>query len=139
MSSLVEWLDAELERGKVKEVLVVRIHGAPTGDDSGDQPKSNRRWFYQVFAPLSTLLNVRQTGQLAYSDITLDLLREKWEGKVRITPVVFEFDNPDGSDPPLSWHLNEEEKDAIEKSWENELNGSDFNKSETFLERAQGN
>jgi predicted acylesterase/phospholipase RssA len=139
MSSLVEWLDAELEKGEVKEVLVVRIHGAPTGDNSDNQRISNRRWFYQVLAPLSTLLNVRQTGQLSYSNITLNLLREKWEGQVRITPVVFEFDNPNGPDPPLSWHLNEEEKAAIEKSWANKLKGSDFNTSKEFLERAQDN
>lgn len=126
ISSLVEWLDAELEKGDVEKVLVLQIRGSRTGGNYDFE--SNRGWFYQAFAPLGTLLHVRDTGQLSHNDIELDLLKDKWEEKSKreeknamITPVVFEFS---GADPPLSWHLNEQEKENIEADWSKELKGS---------------
>lgn len=119
ISSIVEWLDAELYKGNIKRVLVLQILGSRTGGDLTF--KTSRGWFYQAFAPLGTLLHVRDTGQISHNDIELKLLIDKWNGKVSITPVIFEFR---GADPPLSWHLNEREKNAIELDWESEVNGS---------------
>jgi hypothetical protein len=120
LTSLVEWLDSELERAKdrVKKVLVVRIHGASTAGDCGF--KAGRGWFYQAFAPVATLLEVRNTSHLSNGEIQLRLLMDKWKGRVPILPVTFEFD---GEDPPLSWHLNDREKEAIRRGWEQELSG----------------
>lgn len=121
ISSLVEWLDAELEKGNIKKVLVVQIHGAPTGIDNY-QLQTNRGWFYQTYAPVGTLLHVRDTGQLSHNDVELKLLIDKWEEKhVDIEPVVFEFK---GTGAPLSWHLNDREKEDIEQEWEHEQDGS---------------
>jgi hypothetical protein len=103
----------------IQRVLVLRIRGASVTGDHEFKP--NRGWLYQVFAPISTLLRVRGTGQLSHSEIELHLLIDKWRGKVQIVPVTFEFD---GANPPLSWHLTEAEKDAIEQNWKAELNGS---------------
>ena len=68
------------------------------------------------------MLNVRDTGQRTYNDVELDLLQSKWKEKddhdVDIERAVFEFD---GADPPLSWHLTDEQKDSIRTEWREEL------------------
>jgi hypothetical protein len=136
ISSLVDWLDEELEGdSRIRRVLVLEIRGAPSGPGARGQeencptepldprdPKSNQQWFFQILAPPSTALNVRNTGQRTHNDVELDLLQGKWatnEGhRVEITRAVFEFD---GADPPLSWHLTEQQKRRIEEEWRNEL------------------
>lgn len=120
VSSLVEWLDAELSKdgNEAKKVLFIQIHGAPT--ERKTELKTNRGWFYQAFAPVSTLLRVRSTGQLSHNQVELALLIDYWKSKVEIKPVVFEFS---GENPPLSWHLNKKEKEAIEAEWKNEREG----------------
>ena len=144
ISSLVEWLDAELDKGVVKNVLVLEIRDKPTeacnnsepttpaeqpvspADPSTDERDSARGWFYQLFAPLGTLLGVRSTGQFSHNEIELKLLKDKWEEKeqqekVKITPVVFGYDGPK---PPLSWHLTEEQKEALREDWRKEVDGT---------------
>ena len=159
ISSLVEWLDAELDKGVVKNVLVLQIRDKPTeaciapedqptapaeanndksetttpaeqplspADPSNGERESARGWFYQLFAPLGTLLDVRSTGQFSHNEIELKLLKDKWEEKeqqerIEITPVVFGYDGPK---PPLSWHLTEEQKEALREDWREELNGT---------------
>lgn len=124
MSSLVEWLDHELKGGTIARVLVVRIRGAATEEKEGEEERKTKRgWFYQAFAPVSTLLQVRTAGQLFHSELELRLLIEKWRErqgkKVEITPVVFEFPE---AETPLSWHLNRKEKEAIEEEWRSNTN-----------------
>jgi hypothetical protein len=119
ISSLVEWLDRELSKPdqQIQKVLVLRIHDSRTGGSC--EFASSRGWFYQAFAPIATLLNVRSTSQLAHNEIQLKLLIEKWKDAVQIVPVVFEFN---GTNPPLSWHLNEREKEELRQKWQDELN-----------------
>jgi hypothetical protein len=141
VSSLVEWLDEEL-RGKseVKEVLVLEIRGARSGlgDErsteslkcqtepvvtpvSGEGQEDKRTWFSQILAPPQGALNVRNSGQRTHNDTELDLLQDKWraEGNVDITRALFEFD---GTNPPLSWHLTDEQKEKIRAEWKQEVN-----------------
>jgi hypothetical protein len=141
ISSLVEWLDEEL-RGKpeVKEVLVLEIRGARSGlGDTrgteslkcqtepvvkpvpGEVQEEKRTWFSQILAPPQGALNVRNTGQRTHNDTELDLLQDKWkaEGDVEITRALFEFD---GANPPLSWHLTDEQKETIRAEWNQEVN-----------------
>ena len=54
----------------------------------------------------------------AHNDIEIQLLQEKWKGRVSIQEVLFEF--PD-MEAPLSWHLTPEEKQAIRDSWANKM------------------
>ena len=131
ISSLVEWLDWKLESDPdIDRVLILEIRGAPTGsgyaqsspaDESSPDRRSARGWFYQLFAPAATVLNVRDTGQRTHNEVELDLLVEKWAEKdahrVEIQRIAFEFD---GADPPLSWHLTEKDKHAIEENWDDE-------------------
>ena len=139
--SLVEWLDEELERNHdIDQVLVVEIRGAggpcTTDEDQGtEQIKRKRGWFFQAFAPLRTVLNVRGPAQLQNNEAALDLLVQKWDEKgeetekedqqedeegehrVEISRAVFQFD---GTNAPTQWHLTPEQKRDIQKYWEAE-------------------
>jgi hypothetical protein len=105
MATMVEWLDAALQDtgNEIESVLVIQIHGAPVSSDLADKRHAKTRgWFFQAFAPISTLLSVRSAGQVAHNNIELELLQQKWSARVPIHTAKFEFGNPD---PPLSWHL----------------------------------
>jgi hypothetical protein len=118
MATLVEWLDEALAgaQEKIKSVLVIQIHGAPVDSDRREERHSKSRgWFYQAFAPIKTLLNVRTAGQVAHNDIELQLLQQKWSAAgVPIHTVIFEFSNRDA---PLSWHLTRDEVKDIKTAW----------------------
>jgi hypothetical protein len=138
ISSLVEWLDAQLERedSTIERVLIIEIRGArsrigPPDSEGcsmtrpgGRDRRSNRGWFYQAFAPASTVFNVRTAGQRTHNETELCLLIDKWRERrekteeVEITRAVFEFD---GADTPTSWHLTGKDKRAIQENWEAEL------------------
>ncbi|HEX8720976.1 MAG TPA: patatin-like phospholipase family protein [Pyrinomonadaceae bacterium] len=139
ISSLVEWLDRELSKPEstVKRVLVLQIRGASsartyTYDEAAPCPadpqqvytrESVRGWLYQAYAPLATLLHVRDTGQLSRNDVELNLLRERWRHDprgIQIVPTVFEFN---GAEPPLSWHLTDKQRRNIDLNWRAETHG----------------
>lgn len=121
MATLVEWLDDALSSpaNKVKEVLVIQIHGAklPNADELAVRRNSSARgWFYQAFAPISTMVNVRGAGQVAHNDVEFAFLREKWEESgVTVRTVTFEFPKEEA---PLSWHLTALDQAAIADAWE---------------------
>jgi hypothetical protein len=118
MSTLVEWLDAALERAEpqVKHVLVLQIRGAkvPVANAETVKRVSSRGWFYQAFAPLATMLSVWGAGQVSHNETAYGLLQRAWKGRVELHSVVLEFP---GDDPPLSWHLTAEQKQAILDAW----------------------
>lgn len=158
ISSLVEWLDDELEHDcktedgcKIKKVLIVEIRGARSGPGDlrtlspecktepvvSSEPGSKPGWFSQILAPPQGALNVRNTGQRTHNDTELDLLQDKWKARddVEITRALFEFD---GANPPLSWHLTAEHKDEIERQWRKEIDDPDdsckgWDRVRTFL------
>ncbi len=118
MATLVEWLDEALTSAgdSIESVLVLQIHGAPV-DGASSQPgkTSNRGWFYQLLAPITTLVSVRSAGQVAHNDIELALVQSKWNQKnIPVHSVLFEFQKPD---PPLSWHLTLSDKTMIAEQW----------------------
>ena len=117
MSSLVEWLDEALSGApEIKRVLVLQIRGSKVQTAHHDpQTMSSRGWFYQAWAPIATLLNVRTAGQLSHNEIEYSLLQRVWQlrGK-EIETVVFEFND---ENPPLSWHLTASQKLDIEMVW----------------------
>ncbi|HEU4837753.1 MAG TPA: patatin-like phospholipase family protein [Pyrinomonadaceae bacterium] len=122
MATLVEWLDEALDGAidKIKSVLVIQIHGAPVDSNLSEERHSKTRgWFYQAFAPIKTLLNVRNAGQVAHNDIELQFLQQKWAAAgVPIHSVIFEFGNRNA---PLSWHLTPTEVAAIRSAWKNDM------------------
>ena len=122
MATLVEWLDEALNGAgkKIESVLVIQIHGAPIDSDLRDERHAKTRgWFYEAFAPLKTLLNVRTAGQVAHNNIELGLLQQKWSAAgVPIHCVTFTFANPNA---PLSWHLTPAEVKDIRLAWKNDM------------------
>lgn len=121
MATLVEWLDEALQGAgdAVKKVLVLQVRCAPLNAPVTPQYKtSSRGWFFQAIAPIKALIEVRSAGQVAHNDIELALLQEKWRGRADVQSVTFEFP---GKEPPLSWHLTEEQKKAIRQAWETQM------------------
>jgi hypothetical protein len=123
MATLVEWLDEALNgaHGKIHKVLVLQIHSSPVTGEGAPPPgkprppaTTTRGWFFQLLAPTLALLNVRSAGQLAHNDIEFALLQEKWRGRVAVETVSFTFP---GRQAPLSWHLIQEQQQAIRDVW----------------------
>jgi hypothetical protein len=131
LSTLVEWLDEALSGSeKIQRVLILQIRGSTPGEDM--KLKTKRGWFYQAFAPIATMLHVRATGQFAHGEQEVRLLeRASFPRMVSIESALFQFCGPD---PPLTWHLTQRQKDAIETEWENELqSGKGWKKVKEFL------
>jgi hypothetical protein len=95
-------------------------------------------WFYQLTAPLKTLYNVRVTGQRSRGDLEFEDLKKYWETRqVSIKSVIFNFrladqmrekDEPAPNkdyEPPLSWHLSQDDTRRIEDAWEANLRTQD--------------
>ena len=122
MATLVEWLDEALtgDKGAVERVLVIQIRGSPETEDLRDERHAKSRgWFYQAFAPLTTLVAVRSAGQIAHNNIELELLRQKFAARgIAVESVLFEFHNPN---VPLSWHLTREEVGEIRATWRTKM------------------
>jgi hypothetical protein len=136
ISSLAQWLDEALYDGcGINQVLVVQIRAFPVGDDERQprkQPATQRGWFYQAFAPVSTLMNVRTAGQFAHNQVEFDLLQKVLKSRnIDLINAEFEFqsqppNNPPAScegvrqryTPPLSWHLTTQQKNAVRQEWE---------------------
>jgi len=118
MATLVEWLDAALNgaHDRIKDVLVIQIHGAPVNPDASAERHSKARgWFYQALAPLTTLAAVRTAGQIAHNYVELELLQRTWAQRgVAIDNVTFEFPDPNA---PLSWHLVPDEVQRVRVAW----------------------
>ena len=137
LTALTEWLNEALEeRAKVnrqpstpEKILVLQIRGFPEGTVA--HSKVNRGWFYQLYAPLSTLLGVWTVGQAATNVTELDLLQKYWGTKgIELVSIVFQPDPSVYSKAktrgkrgvlPLSWHLRKDDKDLIDEAWEYEL------------------
>jgi hypothetical protein len=99
--------------GSVRRVLLLQIRGAaPIGYVEG---RGQRGWFYQLFAPVQTLLSVRTLAQRSRNHTELRLLQEALRARgVELAYVEFTFPFPD---EPLSWHLSQSEIEAIEAGW----------------------
>jgi len=137
MSSLAAWLDQALksEGNEVKHVLVIQIHGAPTSPARDNHLGGYQSWLFQTYAPLSTIVGVRDGGQISHNNIEFDLLKrvENAEKKLEIDSALFEFKD-DGTTPlPLSWRLTQKQKDDIEKSWNLQLTGDDWVRVREFI------
>jgi len=139
MAALVECLDNELEKPAVDvtELMVIRIHSFPVGMNLS--PQKSRGFFFQTSVPVIALDNVRGAGQLSHSKVEFDLLQKRWRERagrrVDIELATFEYPNEDA---PLSWHLTDKQKQAIENAWRDKYvndPNSDLDKVKKFLAR----
>jgi hypothetical protein len=128
VSSVINWLDDGLRKMvDAKEelpshVLIIQIRSFP---ESTNEPQAvGRGWFFQTYAPLDGLLNVRTTAQLLRDRDALTMLAQRWaasptshQGSLqdRIRFATFTFN---GNDAPLSWAMNEAQKNAIHQRWD---------------------
>ena len=115
MATLLAWLDEALRApgNPVRRVLIIEIRASPP---SAEPPAlSWRGWPFQSYAPISAMLNVRDTGQLPRNEEELDLLRRFAAScNIDIEDSVFEYPPEDA---PLSWHLSPNDKKEIERCW----------------------
>lgn len=115
MATLLAWLDAGLwsSGNPVRSVLVIEIRASPPASEP--PPLSWRGWPFQSYAPISTMLNVRDIAQISRNEEELDLLRRYAAScNVDIEDAVFEYP-PENA--PLSWHLSPSDKREIETIW----------------------
>jgi len=141
VTALVECLDNELDKPSVdvSELMVIRIHSMPVVNSPDRRLEKKRGFFYQVGVPLSALNNVRGAGQLSQGKVEFDLLQKRWRERagrrVDIELATFEYPNYDA---PLSWHLTDKQKQAIDKAWKEKYvddPNSDLTKVKKFLAR----
>src|SRR6266478_999781 len=115
VATLLAWLDEALRApgNPVRRVLIIEIRASPP---AAEPPRlSWRGWPFQAYAPISAMLNVRDTGQLPRNQEELDILRRFAAScKIDIEDSVFEY-RPE--DAPLSWHLSPNDKKEIENIW----------------------
>ena len=141
VASMLDWLDEALQDNqtrpaaeRVNRVLVIQLRGAPPDQET----KGKRRgWFYQAYAPLSTLLNVRDTGQLARNDEDVALFTRVWEGRVAVSTATLQFctegDVTWRNAPPMSWHMTKDQKSAITAQWQQEQGSPNMQRILDFL------
>jgi hypothetical protein len=119
MATLAEWVDEALQSPdrRVQRVLILQVLGFPP--DPPQKPAQKRGWFYQLYAPIETMFHARSCGQIAHNDVELPLLAQVWGARgVEITTATFRFEPKDPKHlPPLSWHLTNRQRNAIEESW----------------------
>ena len=137
VASAITWLDEGLSDlqahgDELPEVLFIQIRSFP--DDAVTQP-TTKGWFFQTYAPIDGLLNVRTTAQLIRDREELNNFARRWKklqpeapgkkaaGKSaplpyaasqRIHFATFEFL---GHRAPLSWAMNPRQIDEISAKW----------------------
>jgi hypothetical protein len=119
MATLAEWLQEglETENNRIRRVLVLQVRGFPP--DPPLHPNRRHGWFYQLYAPLETMIHARSCGQLAHNDIEFDLLTKVCrQNQVEVETAIFQFRPEAGAElPPLSWHLTNRQKQTIARVW----------------------
>jgi hypothetical protein len=122
VSGLLQFLSQALiatPRDKIPDILILQIRSfpsekSPTGEDEG--------WFFQGWAPLSALLNVRTAAQLLRDRDSLGDFVALWSARgAKIRLATFEFQ---GDKAPLSWKMNQQQMDAIQSEWSNRIAGA---------------
>ncbi len=119
--ALSQWLDDALENGATnpKRISIVIIRGPA---DEANPGTENWSWSRQITAPVTAFLGVRNQAQWSGGSATLNLLMQKWAGRVQIQPYVFEYPDlrqiePRCAQPPLSWKLTSAQIACVEDAW----------------------
>jgi hypothetical protein len=130
MSTALSWIDQGLqESGLVQHLLLLQVRGAPSTPPP--TPDGWHGWFYQVWAPIESVLQVRTTGQRSHNDDELARLIDLWcERGVRIETAVFEYPR---TDAPLSWHLTGRDKRRLDEEWARQSTGPGVDVVRQFL------
>jgi len=131
MATLLAWLDEALSGpdNPISRVLIIEIRASPP---VAEPPALHwRGWPFQAYAPISAMLNVRDTGQLPRNEEEREiLLRLEAACNVEIKNAVFEYP-PEAA--PLSWHLSPNERKQIETIWASATTSSSREGVRNFL------
>ncbi len=122
VNSLLAFLDEALSsipKGEAPDILFIQIRSFPS-EATGPEGK-RRGWFYQTWAPIDALMEVRTTGQLVRDREAIDNFVALWSARgVKIRLATFEFP---GNNAPLSWQMNEAQTEAIKSQWTTKIKG----------------
>jgi len=122
LASISELLDqATRTPPPVHHILLIQI----LLDKPSDDPPSggSRGWFFQSFAPLLTLYNMRSAAQYSRDETEFALLQQTLAARcVQLDRVVFPYELPNNPHakrptPPLSWHLTPAQIEDIQATW----------------------
>lgn len=131
MATLLSWLDEALSAkdNPVRRVLIIEIRASPPASEP--PPLTWHGWPYQAYAPVSAMLNVRDTGQLPRNEEELDIVqRFAASCQLDIEDTVFEYPPEDA---PLSWHLSPNDKKEIENIWTSQGTEQERQKVRDFI------
>jgi hypothetical protein len=84
------------------------------------------------------MLHARSCAQLAHNDIEFDLMQQVCaDHGLDLETAIFQFKAKELMDsPPLSWHLTNRQKQAIEQGW-SIVETADIEKVRAFLKAAK--
>jgi hypothetical protein len=123
INGLLQFLGQALRttpKDKIPDILILQIRSFPT---EKSPPGQSEGWFFQGWAPLSALMNVRTSAQLLRDREALGTFVALWSARgVKIRLATFEFQ---GDEAPLSWQMNQPQIDAIQSEWEKRIAGPD--------------
>jgi hypothetical protein len=135
MASAMAWIHSGAhDSGVVRHVMLIQIHDSPPAAEG--KPDSWHGTFYQLWAPLEAVLNVRTAGQRSHNDNELSLLKNKLCAveHVRLDSTTFEFS---GTNAPLSWHLTGLDKKSLDDEWTVKSTGPSVDDVRRFLRTEQ--
>lgn len=106
---------------KAKRLLIVEICDSVDcsgKETNGDLSKGgdDQSWTYQLTAPLSAMMAMRQAAQRVNNRASLRLLKDFWLGEeVCVESLQVPYG---GGNAPMSWHLTAKEKEDIDAAWQ---------------------
>lgn len=114
--SLVEWLSVLLEEAEPIKVVILEIRAYPSPPKER-KARDRAGWLYASAGPLTTMLRVRTSSQMARNELEFRLIeklgREMWDGKkFGIERIHFPLNI---EDPPTSWQLSPRQKKDIQQ------------------------
>ena len=107
-------------------ILILQLDAFPDSKPSDQQPPE--KWYYQLLAPIYTMLRVRSEGQIVRDEVAGKDLQEMLNVAGHDTGWMLLRYEPTGvkragiacpTDPPLSWHLTVVEQECIDLGWSN--------------------
>jgi len=125
---LSEWLKEAVSTSAPgsKRILILQLDAFP--DSEPPATDKVKKWYYQIYSPINTMLTVRSEGQVVRDTaIGEDLQKLLNAAGFQTTWMLVRYTSPDvnkmsdgkacPSDPPLSWHLTPHEQRCIDTAW----------------------
>ena len=111
----VEWVQAVLKtpglRARIGKILILQIMAFPDHQQM-PSPENGNGWLSALIGPVQGIVNVRTSTQVARSELELQLLKDAYPGKIETVTL-----SPAEGDPPLSWHLSQNDIAQLRAAW----------------------